>query len=356
MYLYELALEMGVRSPDLVERAAGLGMAGLGPSTQLSAAQVAALRAGVPAPPPPAAGPPVGPSPATPGAISWPGSPTPPPPAAPGPPPAGSPGPGWVPPPPPVASGPPPAGSPGPGWVPPPPPPGIGSIPPPPGAPPWPPGPGGPPGLVPGQGPGSGRAGLRVGFAVVLTVVVVGVLGFFFLGTTTDRDERRRELEATNAEVEARTAAEAADEAERADVERRFAELAEERGTTTTAVTAAGEGVVDRDRFCRAAMDITRFELSLAASGIDADWDAVRRDVADGHERWRSGADGLVASTAGDLQTSVEFYRSTYRSLIDDVLAAESNAAVAAVFAELPFTDLQLAASDINRATLDTCA
>lgn len=75
MYLYELALELDVRSPELVERATALGLTGLGPSTELTAAQVASLRAGVPLPPPgsgsvaPAA--PASPSSTGGGPVSW---------------------------------------------------------------------------------------------------------------------------------------------------------------------------------------------------------------------------------------------------------------------------------------------
>src|SRR5690606_16406581 len=71
MYLYELALELGERSTDLAERAAQMGFVGIGPSSTLTAEQVAALRgqgrveqrgaltfgAGNPVPPPP---PPIG--------------------------------------------------------------------------------------------------------------------------------------------------------------------------------------------------------------------------------------------------------------------------------------------------------
>lgn len=49
MFLYELALQLGVRSTDLVERARSLGM-NVGPSTFLAPAQVTALRDGSSAP------------------------------------------------------------------------------------------------------------------------------------------------------------------------------------------------------------------------------------------------------------------------------------------------------------------
>ncbi|HEX2577718.1 MAG TPA: hypothetical protein VHK88_15300 [Aquihabitans sp.] len=54
MHLYELALELGVRSADLSSRAVELGLGEVGPASALTAEQVAALRADV-APPPVAA-------------------------------------------------------------------------------------------------------------------------------------------------------------------------------------------------------------------------------------------------------------------------------------------------------------
>lgn len=62
MFLYELALQLGERSTDLAERARGIGVDGAGPTTFLTADQVAALRpqGAVPLPPPPPPPPPPG--------------------------------------------------------------------------------------------------------------------------------------------------------------------------------------------------------------------------------------------------------------------------------------------------------
>lgn len=57
MFLYELAIDLGIRSPDLVARAIELGLTGIGPSSHLSPEQVQLLRAsygkGGPVAPPP---------------------------------------------------------------------------------------------------------------------------------------------------------------------------------------------------------------------------------------------------------------------------------------------------------------
>ena len=56
MLTYELALELGIRSPELVERAKEIGIVGIGPSTNLNREQVARLHqeiTGMAAPPPP---------------------------------------------------------------------------------------------------------------------------------------------------------------------------------------------------------------------------------------------------------------------------------------------------------------
>ena len=56
MLTYELALELGIRSPELVERAKEIGIVGIGPSTNLNGEQIARLRqeiTGMTAPPPP---------------------------------------------------------------------------------------------------------------------------------------------------------------------------------------------------------------------------------------------------------------------------------------------------------------
>lgn len=75
MFLYELALQLGERSTDLAERARALGVDGAGPSTLLTADQVAALRPGGAVPPPPPGGAVDGtlpPPPGAPGAVGGP--------------------------------------------------------------------------------------------------------------------------------------------------------------------------------------------------------------------------------------------------------------------------------------------
>ncbi len=95
MYLYELALDLDLRSPELAERARELGIEGVGPNSELTEAQVGLLRSHLGAPVDPSAVPaaPVGgpaPVPATPASdgtglpslFGAPGSAAPPPPAA----------------------------------------------------------------------------------------------------------------------------------------------------------------------------------------------------------------------------------------------------------------------------------
>lgn len=332
MFLYELALEMGVRSPDLVERAAALGLAGVGPSSELTAVQVASLRSGVPAPPPPPSrpDPPTGPGTdsqadapwrtARDGPVSWAST-----------------------------HSAPDDGSSGPPW------PAQSSLAPPPG---WTPGAGGapPPGLagtgVPSPPPDAKPERWSQWVAVgVLAPLIVVLFAFMFVNS--GPDERRQKAIAERADAaavattrpdiagglgggptdvepktergagrgeEPRVPEEGACPEEPAAVSGgQIRPLAAGRfavddcgpdaegggGTTPTAPPNPSGGpvpglpptrTVDRYAFCAAAQGFAAFELELAAAVLRRDGGGVRTVILTGRDRWRTDIDAMAAA------------------------------------------------------------
>lgn len=351
MLLYELAISLDKRSPDLVDAAAELGMGELQPATDLDAAQVAALRAhfgSASAPPPlaplgsgatPLPAPPSGPlageplvfgapaaAPAS-GAPQAPASWGPPPGAAPPPPPAG---PGAAAPPPP-AVGPvtwDPEGHVGPHFTAPEVPAGTTGTPPGPAAM---PAPGLPPTSLPPTGPagaagpalpaGPGAPGPTTGLATGQKVLiggavaaVVALFGFMAINTGPDR-EREQELAAKEAAIEAELGTTTAP-----------------KSTTTTSPAAPttdppaqdAYSPVDVQRFCQGGLGVATFELRLAAAIADGNFDEVTGLVRDRRAGWNGDLDTMSSGAAPILVDDIARYRQGYDLLFDAIDSSSS--------------------------------
>ncbi|WP_421119465.1 hypothetical protein ACE2AJ_19240 [Aquihabitans daechungensis] len=339
MLLYELAIVLDKRSPELTDAAARLGMGELLPATDLDAEQVAALRAhfaGGTAPPPLA---PLGSgTPPLPAAPSGPlaaepllfGDPPPPPP----PPPAGVPAApaSWGPPTAPTSWGPPP------GATPPPPVPddpahvgpyfaapestvaqvvdsplGLGDA----TLPPTPPPP--PPSVVGGPGPvapgSTGSTGMGTGQKVMIGGAVVAVIALFgFMAVNTGPDEEReRAIAAKEAAIEAELDATTVPSSTTAATP-----------TTTAAGTADAYAPVDVDRFCQGGLAIATFELRLAAAIADADFAELTGLVRDRRAAWGGDVATMAAGAAPILVNDIELYRSGYDRFFDAVTNSAS--------------------------------
>lgn len=325
MFLYELALQLGARSTDLVERARSMGM-DVGPSSFLTPEQVSALRHGVappgvsaPTAPPPPAGPPA--------PVGAPPSPTLPMPGAAAPP-------GAVPPPPP-APGPVPMG---PSFVAPS---NFGA---------YPPGPNGPHGqpMAPGMPPPGGSQSSKTspGFVVAVVAIVavaVVVCGFLFLGTTSD------------------------DEPEAAPAERSATATQTSTSTTVTApppefspsdeATAdlvAGE-VVDVGSFCRSSQDIMDLEMAVMEQGMNTDMSSIVAAIDEHRDGWEDGVDGLLSSTTGSLQEDVDRYASGYRWMFDVFAEIADGDPSRTTELQRRLPSLQIVGGRINSAISDRC-
>lgn len=309
MQLYVLALEMGVRSTELVARARDLGMHDIGVDTWLRPDQVAALRAGwAPQsllPPPPGA--PGGP---------WSGqAPSGPPPGTP---PAGPPlrGPWYGGDQPPVPPSPGTAG-----WAPAPPPPR----------------PGGP----------SGAGGDRKAVALVAVLVLVLMAGFvLFVGSRSDNDRRERRERAEAAE--ARIGRERTDEAEG-----RAAHPEDVAGSDVDGGPLVSEGWA-RDEYCRAAGSLMRFESLTGQSGIDGDFVGFVTQVVDGRDQWMTDVDAMIA-TEPSVAEDLKHYRDLYETYLWSISHDTTMMELEQLTNEIMKGDLVVVAGRINRFTAAEC-
>lgn len=321
MFLYELAIELGQRSTDVVDVAAQLGLGELGPGSPLEPHQVEALRARLGhgyapavAPPPPvgsyAQASPLGAAPLTPMPAAHQAPPPPPPPPPPAP--VGM---GGTPAPPasPYAGPDAPlvAPPPGPGWSPVAPPPGAPTFLPPtaPG-----PAPAAPPPAWPG-GPASPDAGGRgMGRGQIAALVAVGVLvvGLFaFMALNTGPDKARQE--AIRAQDESATTV-------------TFAAPPTTTTTTTVPVTTTTTTSPNIPRnaavFCEGARAVTAFELRSVADRLDQDFASMRARLATARASWEAGAAKMQVGAPPTLDASLATYVRGYKSLFDAVASS----------------------------------
>lgn len=344
MFLYELAIELDLRSTELAADASRLGMGEVGPTTDLSPEQVAALRAGlrvdvgrgaVPAWAEaaarsiPALAAPDGWGPA--GAV--PASPPGPPPGAP---------PTMVPPPlpPPLSAQPasPPAGA---------------------DAPPPFPAPGGPP---TGWGPTPSlptpqpvdpsqrtwRDAPAQLAAIGVVVLLVAAL-FVYMAANSGPDETK--------EAQLRAADRRAEAAPAATLPPTTATFPTPVETTILPGSALDPDYefVDRGRFCDGARGTAAFELRISAGAIEGDWQAVRSALVDGRSDWRTAVDELDAGAAPYLASDVDRYRTSYEQMIGDAEAASGAEGIQQAFSDGYSFALRRSAKKINGAIGSEC-
>lgn len=345
MFLYELAMSLDQRSPDLVDAAAELGMGELQPASELSPEQVAALRAHFgdhrPAPlaplgggPPPLPAVQVGPLVAEPGADPF-GAGRPQQPSAPaswGPPVAPTPPPSW---------GPPTAGAPAAGaaaagatagFDPQDPnhqgpyfaypdgptaevvddPSGLENVTLPPAPPPPP-----KPKVAPDGSTPTGPGGLGRGQLVALGVVgllVVGLFGFMIANTGPDKG-KEQELAAKERELEA-------------DLERTTiaptTTTTEPQATTTDEPAQDAYSVVDKDKFCAGGVAVATFELRLMAAMADQDFAELSSLVRDRRAGWERDVEVLKAGAPPIYVNDIEMYAAADIKFFDAVASSSS--------------------------------
>ncbi|MFN8019406.1 MAG: hypothetical protein U0P45_14980 [Acidimicrobiales bacterium] len=366
MFLYELAIEQGIKSADLVDAARALGMGDLTAADTLDGNQVVALRnhlalnpiapvapgsapPPLPAPqtgplvaaPPPAAGtaqpvapaswgPPTGQPTAPP---SW-GPPTPGPQGAPTGPPPGAPtgAPAFAPPIAFVPGGPGPGAGPGPG-------PGVpglpaapptfdgpptlaGPVPPPPpippGAPPGayalagPGGPGGPGAPVPAPGPG-GLTRQQIVLIAVVVAVVVGLFAFMVINTGPDKAKQE--------------ALKAQDEKAEKTLSTYVPPTVPSTTTTTEAPTTTGPSRFeprDETAFCDGFRGVNIFELRLMAAMMEKDFAKLKSITDTERPAWEAAVKQLAGGAAPRLDDTIRLYVDTYHVMLDGIDATDS--------------------------------
>lgn len=362
VFLYELAMALDERSPDLVEAGLELGMGELQPASELTTEQVTALRNHVAArrrppplaparggPPPlpavetgplaaegltepptflpprpgvptaPASWGPPTPEPTSPdGSVAW-GSPvpapTPAPPASTVSPPAtwGAP----TPPPDPNHQGPYfayPEGQPA-DLVDPP----IGltdvTLPPPP--------PPTKPPAVPVEDQPTGPLGLRKGQLVALgavAVVVVGLFAFMIANTGPDKAKER-----ALAESKAKLEAQLNDTTIPPPTTTTSATTTEDPAApATTAPVADPNAMADRSTFCRGGVAAATFELRLVAAMADQNFGELSRLVRERRARWDADVAAMKAGAPPNLQDEIARYQSGYAGFFDAIASSST--------------------------------
>lgn len=369
MFLYELAIELGVHSSELVDAAETLGLGTLTSASMLSAPEVAALRqhlaiAGPPRRPVPGAGVPplpavpTGPLVAEPPGASGPGAaPVPQAPAH------------WGPPVPPrAAPAPPPpdpepvrpaTGVPAPAVFAPPPPGDVPTF----ESAPEPPGPGSAAGLGASLGPtpptswdlqggstpppagppvtgGDEGDGWSMGQKVAVGVVallVVGLFGFMLANTGPDA-ERERELALADQRIER----------EREEAARTSTTTVPETTTTTAAPEPGRNDVVDMEAFCTGNVGIGTFELRMAAAIGDGDYGELTEIVRDRSTAWREALDLVERGAPRALQDEIDTYRDAYERYFEAVATSGSFEALAGKVDDLAMARAASAGQQIN--------
>ena len=360
MFLYELALELDVRSAELVERAAEFGLTGITAASTLTSEQVHRLRAELTGPP---SGGPVPAATFNPAATFGPAA------AA-------------------VPSSPDTAGA---GSPPPAPAPPWGGQP----APPW-----GPAGATasPG-GPGAGTAGdtsrrgqwIAVG---VLAPFLVALFAFMFTNSGPDRS-RRQELSAPATSVAParpeivggldgsgeRTDPKPSEAAtipapttttcegrparvQRAQPASTAADCGEPAGPEAPITPEGGGGatpglppdrVVDSIAFCRGAIGLTAFELQLSAAVARGEEGGLRKAVLDGRDQWHRDVQEMTNSGPAELRPDLLSYEAAYSAFVDAVGPETSDAEIRQGITEAAASGVLTSGQAINRQVQSTC-
>lgn len=351
MLLYELAIVLDKRSPELTDAAARLGLGELQPASDLDAEQVAALRAhfGAMAPPPLAplgSGPPLlpaapsGPLAAEP-LLFGDSAPTPPSasggpvaPASWGPPTSA---PGWSPPAGTDAS---PSASPehvGPYFAAPEiaaaevvdSPLGLGDA----TLPPLPPPPSGADRAASGAAGGMGTGQkVMIGGAVV---AVVALFGFMAVNTGPD-EERERSIAAKEAAIEAELDATTAPASTTA------------APTTTAAASPDAYAPVDVDRFCQGGLAVATFELRLAAAIADQDFGELTGLVAERRAAWGGDVTTMASGAAPILVNDIDLYRRGYDQFFDAITSSSTMEEASTKFDRLALVRSTNAAQEVG--------
>jgi hypothetical protein len=369
MFLYELAIELDVRSIELAADASRLGMVDVGPTSALTQEQVAALRAAcgrVPIQPVVASstsGPALS-APAGWGARSGPdraAAPAPVAPPAPTPPafdPSSAQPPPWgglttpAPPPPPSAV---------PALPPPPPPMAVPPTPPagpapfaPPVAPTGPPDPWSPPLLASSAVPtGLPERNSRLQLAAV-GVVVLLVAGLFAYMTLHSGPDKAREAQLRAGDR--RAAAEPTPTlTPTTGSEPTPTTVPEQTTVPDGGSTASNHAFADVGRFCTATHGAFAFELRVGASENDGDWRAVQQTIRDGQAGWRRSMSDMASGVAPYLAPDLEFYRSSYETMIGSVLKATSADEMRTAILQLTSSGVVQSAQRINTAFAANC-
>lgn len=343
MFLYELALETGERSPDLVARAHRLGLTGVGPGTLLDPAQVSLLRgngAAVPPPPPPSrhqagpwAAPPGVPVPALVGGAAAP-----------------------------VAE----AGSPA------------------------------------ESEDDSSRRSQWIAVGIMAPFLVV-LFAFMFANSEPDRPEQRASTEAATSSVPTwdqppiagglsgtnegsgrspkdpspkptspapapptTNCGRGPDQAQGVAGRGATVGCDEAAETVPAAPAPAGSGgavpglppsrTVDRYDFCRSVVAVNNFEAEVSDAVAGARPGEAATLVLDGRGQWRADLDAMIASGPEDLQVTITYYRDTLGRAFDSITAASSNQYVAATVAAEVSDGFRDAATAIGQRVARDCA
>ncbi|MBX3314752.1 MAG: translation initiation factor IF-2 N-terminal domain-containing protein [Actinobacteria bacterium] len=114
--------------------------------------------------------------------------------------------------------------------------------------------------------------------------------------------------------------------------------------------------VRDRHRFCSGARGIFEMEHALSQPFYEGDLEGVASAIRANRDSWETAVEDLEAGTSSVLQNDVATYAASYRTLFAGIFEAEVGSAPSLAEFERTRASVALSAGRINAAMFDLCA
>ena len=109
-------------------------------------------------------------------------------------------------------------------------------------------------------------------------------------------------------------------------------------------------------RFCGAARHLVAFELRITAGEIESDWRAARAAIVTGRASWEQAVSDMIASGTPNAQVDLVVYRSTYHALFAAVLGSGSAADAVAGIRNVDSSEFRTAVVGLRSEVTGQCS
>jgi hypothetical protein len=180
--------------------------------------------------------------------------------------------------------------------------------------------------------------------AIVGSVVVL-IIGLFAYMTINSGPDKKRE-----AEIAAKNKKLLSEPMET------FATIPPATATTEAPVaTPKSTRPVDVVRFCNGARTMLAWELRGMASELDTNWEQAKADMLASRPKWEQAVADMVTYGSPERRDDVVFYRDTYHFMFDQVFTAPSQAEGRAKYGELDLTHLSQSVIRVRQEITNEC-